>query len=152
MKLEKMSAKDYENYIMATIKEYAAEKEAAGAWSAGEALRLAKEEYQRLLPDGLKTKENYFYTFSDTQKTIGYLWFAKNPVQEEDAFIYDFAIDSEFQNRGFGTQAMAKVLVEARNLGFKKIGLHVFGSNQRAIHVYQKLGFITTDITMRREL
>lgn len=152
MKLEKMSAADYEKYIVGTIKEYALEKEQAGAWNAKDALQLAEEEYQRLLPFGLETKENYFYTFNNEGKTIGYLWFAKSKSQAEDAFIYDFAIDPEFQNKGFGTQAMGKTFIEAHRLGFKNLSLHVFGSNQRAVHVYHKLGFITTDLTMRREL
>ncbi|KRL01095.1 GNAT family N-acetyltransferase [Liquorilactobacillus capillatus] len=152
MKLVRMSQKNYEKYIIGTIKEYAAEKTEAGTWPASEALQLAKEEYRRLLPEGLATKDNYFYTFEEDGETIGYLWFANNTHQPGNAFIYDFAIDTVFQNKGFGTQALGAIFIEARKLGFKKIGLHVFGQNTRAIHVYQKLGFTPTDITMSRDL
>ena len=152
MELKKMDLKDYEKYIVGTIKEYASEKVKAGTWPADEATKLAEEEYSRLLPDGLDTKENYFYTFNVEQNIIGYLWLAKNKVNPEDAFIYDFAVEPEFQNKGFGTQAMGEIFIAAKKLGFKKIGLHVFGKNERAIHVYNKLGFIPTDITMSRDL
>lgn len=37
-------------------------------------------------------------------------------------------------------------------MGFSSIGLHVFGSNQRAIHVYQKCGYGITDIKMQKAL
>ncbi|MDN7145885.1 GNAT family N-acetyltransferase [Liquorilactobacillus mali] len=152
MELKKMDLKGYEKYIVGTIKEYASEKVDAGTWRAEEAMELAEEEYRQLLPDGLETEGNYFYIFKVDQNNIGYLWLAKSKVNPEDSFIYDFAVEPEFQNKGFGTQAMGMIFIEARRLGFKKIGLHVFGSNERAIHVYHKLGFIPTDITMSRDL
>lgn len=147
-----MDSKNYEKYIIGTIKEYASEKVEAGAWPADEALVLAKEEYKRLLPDGLETKDNCFYTFTNDEKTVGYIWLAKSKTNPSESFVYDFAIDRAFQNKGFGTQAMKEIFIEAKNRGFKKIDLHVFGSNKRAIHVYRKLGFIPTDITMSRNL
>ncbi|MFT8477395.1 MAG: GNAT family N-acetyltransferase [Liquorilactobacillus sp.] len=152
MELKKMDLEGYKKYIVGTIKEYASEKVTAGTWCAEEAIKLAEEEYRQLLPNGLKTKENYFYTFNIDQKMIGYLWLARSKANPEDSFIYDFAIEPEFQNKGFGTQAMGEIFIEVKKLGFKKIGLHVFGNNERAIHVYNKLGFIPTDITMNRDI
>ncbi len=147
-----MDLKNYEKYIIGNLKVYAAEKVKAGTWKAEEALDLAQKENKQLLPEGLETKGSYFYTLSIDERIIGYLWFAKNQMNQSDAFIYDFAIEPEFQNKGFGTQALEQIFIEAKKLGFEKISLHVFGSNQRAIHVYHKLGFFNTDINMSHNL
>lgn len=72
--------------------------------------------------------------------------------QTKKVFIYDILIKPEFQNQGLGTEAMGLIMIKARKLGFEKIGLHVFGHNQRALHVYQKVGFIPVDIRMERDL
>ncbi|MBS7687698.1 GNAT family N-acetyltransferase [Limosilactobacillus fermentum] len=56
-------------------------------------------------------------------------------------FIYDIQIYPDFQNQGFGTQALKLIATQAKALGFKSLGLHVFGHNKRAIHVYEKSGF-----------
>ncbi len=68
------------------------------------------------------------------------------------AFIYDFKIYDNFQNKGFGSKALQLTTQEAKLKGFSSIALHVFGSNKRAIHVYEKNGFTTTDITMQKTL
>ncbi|MGR5573280.1 GNAT family N-acetyltransferase [Limosilactobacillus fermentum] len=55
--------------------------------------------------------------------------------------MYDIQIYPDFQNQGFGTQALKLIATQAKALGFKSLGLHVFGHNKRAIHVYEKSGF-----------
>lgn len=41
---------------------------------------------------------------------------------------------------------------EAKNLGLKEIGLHVFGFNAPAIALYESLGYKTTDLVMAKTL
>ena len=55
-------------------------------------------------------------------------------------------LGSEFVDRGYGSEALALFLDYYFDvLGFAKIVLDVAGYNQRAIHVYQKLGFVTVE-------
>ncbi len=50
--------------------------------------------------------------------------------------------DKSFWDRGFGTEVMRTLLRHAiDNLNLRRVSLHVFESNPRAIHVYRKLGF-----------
>jgi len=40
----------------------------------------------------------------------------------------------------------------ARNEGYVRISLHVFGGNKAAIGLYESLGYQVTDLFMRRDL
>ena len=53
------------------------------------------------------------------------------------------AITASMQNRGFGTEAVTALTEYGMNqLGMKRICLRANPDNSRAIHVYQKCGFI----------
>ena len=55
-------------------------------------------------------------------------------------------LGSEFVERGYGSESLTLFLdYYFDTLGFEKIVLDVAGYNQRAIHVYQKLGFVTVE-------
>ena len=51
-------------------------------------------------------------------------------------------MDREYRNLGYGTEALRRVVDYAFNeLGLTLLGLTVFPSNERAIAVYEKVGF-----------
>ncbi|OYU42719.1 MAG: hypothetical protein CFE44_22445, partial [Burkholderiales bacterium PBB4] len=56
---------------------YAKDNVANGRWNTADAPRLAREETQRLLPDGEKTKDNFLFVLRDTEANaeVGYLWY-----------------------------------------------------------------------------
>ncbi|MDI9459477.1 MAG: GNAT family protein, partial [Bacillota bacterium] len=53
-----------------------------------------------------------------------------------------FIGDEEYQNKGFGTDAM-KILIRLcfNQLNLYKVGLNVLSYNERALKVYRRLGF-----------
>jgi putative acetyltransferase len=53
------------------------------------------------------------------------------------------AIHADYQGKGFGS-ALLKAVIEGANhqLGVKRIELKVFRNNLRAIHLYEKFGFV----------
>jgi len=57
--------------------------------------------------------------------------------------IGDFGITvaKEYRQYGVGSQLMAILLEEAKAIGVKIVTLEVFSNNERACHVYQKMGF-----------
>lgn len=58
------------------------------------------------------------------------------------------AITAAKQNAGYGTEAVSALAEFAgRQLGLKRIVLRTNPQNSRAIHVYQKCGFIEYDRT-----
>lgn len=55
-------------------------------------------------------------------------------------------ITSEKQNRGYGTEIIKRIIKYAEEeLNIKELFLKVFKNNERAIHVYEKTGFIELD-------
>lgn len=153
VQLVKMSMQDYESYIGNAIGEYAGEKVKAGTWAEEEAMQLSRETFQRLLPEGIDTPSQYLFTITDmnTNLKIGVLWFhLREKFSSREAFIYDFLLFEEFRGKGYGTQAMRALEQVAQALDINKLSLHVFGHNERAFHLYKKMGYEVTDISMSK--
>ncbi|GGL42633.1 GNAT family N-acetyltransferase [Sporolactobacillus putidus] len=154
VKITEMKETDFHPYMRRMVQEYAVEKQRTGTWTAEEALQNAIDEFNRLLPRGFFTPDNHFFTFlDDLGRGIGRLWlyYHLNDLTR-DAFIYDFEIFSAFRDQGFGQAALNELFHYCRRIGLEKLSLHVFAHNQRAIHVYRKLGFTATDINMFKYL
>ncbi|MEW4370846.1 GNAT family N-acetyltransferase [Paenibacillus kandeliae] len=139
-----------------SMREYAAEKIQSGDWSKEDAPELAEESFQRYLPEGLNTKGAHIYHIyrqDEEQEPIGHLWIHVDDAPAGKlAFIYDILLYEAFQNQGYGQQTMQALEHEMREQQVQRIGLHVFGHNDRAVHVYQKSGYVITDYTMAKIL
>ncbi|MDV7703609.1 GNAT family N-acetyltransferase [Leuconostoc suionicum] len=152
LRLENMTAAHFDDYMSSSIKEYALEKVQAGSWTQEDSLDNARLTYDRLLPDGLNTPNNFFFSIINGDNVIGYIWLGPDSENKNIAFIFDFEIYDAYQNNGFGSQAISLASTKTKALGFTSVGLHVFGTNSRAIHVYEKAGFEITDIKMQKKL
>ncbi|WP_432806714.1 GNAT family N-acetyltransferase [Mesobacillus maritimus] len=150
VKLDKMNSSEFEQYLSHAIRGYADEHVKAGNWNEQEALSKATKEYERLLPDGEKTANNTLFTIRDEDKEVGMIWLAQRA--NDKGFIYDINIREENQGRGYGKQAMIEIEKVARKLGLKSIKLHVFGHNRVARGLYEKLGYLETDIVMEKKI
>lgn len=150
-----MNESDFHTYCERAISEYAEEHVRGGRWSAAEAYEQAAKAYQKLLPDGLATPNQFLYTLTDesTQTPVGMLWFAlESQAGQRVAFIYDVAIHPAFRRRGYATQAFQALEEQVRAQGVGQIRLHVFGHNYEARALDEKLGYVATNITMAKSL
>lgn len=150
-----MAQDDFEKYRAYAIPNYAQEKVRAGNWQSEEALHLAESDYNKLLPDGLSSPHNYLYNIvtEPDELTVGMLWLAANPKDpDRNAFIYDFLIYETYRRHGYASQALLAVEEKVRALGLEKILLHVFGHNYSALALYQKMGYVITNIHMSKDL
>lgn len=155
IELAPMSSSEFERYCERAISEYAAEHIRSGRWSAEDGYERAKQEYQDLLPDGVATPNQYLYTLKEaaTQTAVGILWYAlQTQAGQPVAFIYDIAIDPAFRRKGYATQAFHALEDQARSQGMRHIRLHVFGHNHAARALYEKLGYLATNIMMMKSL
>ncbi len=155
IKLVQMDETTFQFFLGHSTRDYAEGKMKAGAWDVVSALKQSKEEMTQFLPKGLNTEGAYLYSVveleSDTQ--AGYIWFNVNEGRSGlEAFIYDIYIFEPFQGKGYGKLAILALDEEARAMNITKIGLHVFGQNNRAFELYKKMGYLVTDITMSKEL
>lgn len=51
-------------------------------------------------------------------------------------------VHDDYQGRGLGTEIMGHLIEIARSKGIKKLELLVVAQNERAIHLYERMGFI----------
>ena len=153
--LSPMTEAEFTAYTEVSIPEFAQEKVQSGQWAQDESLALARKAYADLLPQGLATPDNFFYTVrnSATQAAIGMLWFAVQVrAGQRTAFVYDVSIYAAHQRQGHAKRAFAALEVEVRAHGLSGIGLHVFGHNTGAQALYASLGYAVTNVNMFKPL
>jgi len=149
-----MTAEQYSFWLGPAIEDYANENVATGRWRRDEALQKSREEYARLLPDGVSTPGNRLWSIvrSSDGRDVGQLWINLVDKPTPRAFVYNIEIYPEFRRQGFAKQAMLRLEVEVRGLGLDRIGLHVFGHNSAARTLYDNLGYTATNINMVKHL
>ncbi|MNK38601.1 putative N-acetyltransferase YycN [compost metagenome] len=154
IKLRKMTEDEYADYLKESLPSYAEEKMKGEGLSKEDALKVAQDSFNRLLPQGLKTENQFLFSVTDTisEKVIGTLWFAKKVEGTKSyAFIYDIILSPDVRGKGLGKELLSLAELEVRRLGLRSMGLHVFGHNQVAISLYEKTGFRTTNQIMVKD-
>jgi RimJ/RimL family protein N-acetyltransferase len=148
-----MNEFDFNQFLDTSIDNYAKEKVAAGNWRAEEAFEKSRQEFDRLLPEGRNTDGHTLYTIvvEDSEEKVGSLW-VKTDRKAKEAFIYEFNVYDEKQGNGFGTEAISVLERILTEQGITGLSLHVFAHNKQAIRLYERLGFETTNINMKKIL
>lgn len=64
-----------------------------------------------------------------------------------DYFLWDYAMDCNCQNKGYGTMALRQLIEFMKNkFHAKELTTTYLWGNEHAKHVYEKVGFIETDV------
>ena len=152
--LRPMAETEFAPFCERLNREYAADQVEAGKWPADDALRLSDESTRALLPLGVETADQYLRTIvDDSGAAVGSLWYAvRRDRGQTEAFLYEFLIFEPFRRRGYGEAALKRYHAEVKSMGIDRVGLHVFGHNPGAQALYQKVGYQTVDIVMRKQL
>jgi GNAT superfamily N-acetyltransferase len=150
-----MTETEYLAYSKNAAEIYAKEKTESGNWHPNEALKRAEEEFQGLLQNGIKTENHFLYSLADDVNgdIVGMIWFMlelNRPIPV--AFIYDFNIYESQRHHGYGLQGLQAAEKKARELGAKRMELHVFAHNHAAIALYEKAGFHVTNLNMAKQI
>ncbi|MBI2781156.1 MAG: GNAT family N-acetyltransferase [Chloroflexi bacterium] len=153
-RLEPMTQARYDTWLAATIREYAAEKVAAGNYAEEGSLERSKGEFDALLPQGLHTPGHEIRSMVDDDgRAVGYVWFTiEDRPQGRVVFIYDIAVDPEYRRRGHAQAALLQVEAYAREHGCMGVMLHVFGHNTGARQLYAKAGYEETNVIMLKRV
>ena len=76
---------------------------------------------------------------------IGFAMF--ETVTKRTYFLWDYAIDVKEQNKGYGTRALKELgTMLKKEDGIKKMTTTYIWGNEHAKHVYEKVGFVETDV------
>lgn len=118
-------------------------------------LAQAADELDQSFPVGVPSPDNHLLCIEQTKKQealpIGYLWYT---VQSEPqvAFIHDFFVYPQHRAKGYGKASMAALEASLSNSGVGQLRLRVAHNNQRALKLYQEIGFNITGINMAKTL
>jgi ribosomal protein S18 acetylase RimI-like enzyme len=67
--------------------------------------------------------------------------------------LHRLCVNTEYQNKGFGTRTMACIEEYLKNTGVESIRLDTFSKNQAALRLYNKLGYKKTgEVNWRKGL
>lgn len=153
--LKEMTDEEYEDYVAHSIPNHARNKINSGEWPEETAEQQARDSFAELLPQGLATPGNYLFQIFDEwdEVPVGVIWIAeRDRAGQKAAYIYDVFIKPEYQGKGHGSRAIKAVEEKALNMGLPGIGLHVFGHNDGARRLYEKLGYEPVNIFMYKQL
>ena len=121
--------------------------------SHSEAQKKADDDMSRLLPEGLKSKDQFLLTMKDNGRNVGILWFGiKGAEDNRKAFIYDIVVNESERGKKFGEKALKLLEQEVKQRGLSHIGLHVFGHNLVARNLYEKMGYEITNLNLEKKL
>jgi ribosomal protein S18 acetylase RimI-like enzyme len=132
---------------------YAADLATNGGLSEQAARRKAERDTAALFPQGFASPNNELFVVELAGVAVGSVWFApRDEGGESTAFLYAVEIDVKRRGEGLGREAMRLFEEEARQRGFKRVRLNVFGGNERARHLYRSLGYSELSLHMGKEL
>ncbi|TMI31982.1 GNAT family N-acetyltransferase [Candidatus Bathyarchaeota archaeon] len=155
LRLLPMTRDDFDEWKSRSIKDYADEKVKAGNWTAEEAPRLAEQTFASILPKGFSTQDHHFFSIQNLSpgEKVGVVWYSINREGKRPfAYIWDFAIFEQHRRRGYASEALNLLEERVREQGLDTISLHVFGHNHPARELYQKSGYVATNVNMSKKI
>jgi ribosomal protein S18 acetylase RimI-like enzyme len=151
--LRAITADEYVEFRALAEESYASDNVAAGRWQASEALRLARDEADTLLPRGMETPGHHLrgIVAEPDECLVGFVWFAAvGRGSQSVAFIYELIVKPEHRRRGYGRAALLATEHEARSAGYAGMALHVFAQNAGATALYRSVGFEVSSLNMQK--
>ena len=150
IRLQPMDYPTFEAWREASVREYAQDKVDSGNWLAADAVERSAREFADTLPDGRNTAGHELCSMvTEDGVRVGIAWFASEDRPfGRVVFIYDIGVDPEYRRMGYAQAALGEIESYAREHGCVAVQLHVFGGNSGARRLYQRAGYIETDVTM----
>jgi ribosomal protein S18 acetylase RimI-like enzyme len=152
VELRPMAPDEYDRWHVPAVREYAQAWVDSGILTPDEAIARAEEQFAELLPEGLDTPRQAFFTPVDGDEAVGVLWVHFDETSERRAFIYDIKVWEHLRRRGYGRAIITALIDEARRRDARSIGLNVFGSNPGAKALYEQMGFEVAATSMKLAL
>ncbi|HUX03508.1 MAG TPA: GNAT family N-acetyltransferase [Acidimicrobiales bacterium] len=153
--LEPITSEDFERLKSKVIKEFASEQVRAGNWHERDAMRLAAEQTDVILPQGLATPGTLILHARTHEGTrVGHVWISLEPQGHAsgEAWIYDIEVDEPMRGRGYGRLLLEAAERAALASGATALGLNVFGANHVARTLYEHSGYEVQTLQMRKML
>ena len=90
-------------------------------------------------------KNEVFYLVAEADgRAVGVSEISPRTGYEAHLGVIGIAIRNGFRDLGIGTEMMKTMIRQAEKMELKALTLTTFANNKRAIHVYEKVGFVQT--------
>jgi ribosomal protein S18 acetylase RimI-like enzyme len=146
---------DFQAWLTLAIPSYALGHVEDGQWTLAESIERSREAHASLLPQGLATPGHSFMHLRVRGEPgdVGFLWWHEvEAAGQPGIYVYGVEVAEHARRRGIARAAFLELERVSRANGQRFVALHVFGHNLGARRLYQELGFVPTNITMRKNL
>lgn len=151
--LKPMTPEFFDPWMADLMAGYAQDHVQAGNWTAEEAQARVEAETRELVPEGVETKDQLFFTaHNDSDETVGALWIAVRRPDQQGAWIYEIEVFQSHRGAGYGRALLAAAETATKEAGATTLGLNVFGPNATARALYESSGYEITTMQMRKTL
>jgi GNAT superfamily N-acetyltransferase len=140
LELRTMTQQQFDTYLAGSTESYIAELAAAGMTPQA-AREQGEQQMKELIPDGLDSQGQHFFTAYSEGTPVGRLWLS---TEHPMAFVYDVEVDEAQRRKGYGEAIMNAGADWCRDRGHPALGLNVFAHNPGARALYDKLGYHVT--------
>ena len=100
----------------------------------------------------LERDEQFLLVAEVDKKVIASSDFQIQGGTEERIGALGIVIRNGYRNLGIGTEIMKTILEQAAFFGLRTVTVNTFATNKRAIHVYEKVGFVQSGIIPKKHL
>jgi RimJ/RimL family protein N-acetyltransferase len=117
--------------------------------------KVTREEEVEWLPkmlSGLEKNELFFLVAEVDRKLVASSDIHVLRGDEKHVGVLGIVVKSGFRDLGIGTEMMKTLVERATVLELKVLTLQVFATNRRAVHVYEKIGFVQTGAVPKKHL
>ncbi len=99
----------------------------------------------------LLEKSEMFYLVAEVcGKVVAVSEIVRRSGYEKHVGVVGIAIRSGFRDLGIGTEILKALLEQAKKMGLKVLTITAFARNKRAVHVYEKAGFVQTGVIPKK--
>ena len=100
----------------------------------------------------LEVDEQFLLVAEVDKKVIASSAFQIQGGTEERIGAIGIIVRKGYRNLGIGTEIMKTILEQAAFFGLRTVTVNAFATNKRAIHVYEKVGFVQSGIIPKKHL
>jgi ribosomal protein S18 acetylase RimI-like enzyme len=117
------------------------------------AMKTTGEQLEAMFPAGRPADGHALFRIEDDGEPVGALWLGPGTDNVKGRWsVWEIFLDEGHRGQGIGTQTMLLAEDEVRSRGGSEMTLNVFGHNDVARHVYEKVGYQTSATQMRKVL
>ncbi len=143
--LRKMTRKEYKKFIKYSKKSHAEELMQQLGFSLRKARSETRLEIRKMLPRGIKTKNNLLMVIEDIcgKKDVGFMWYMYETVDGvKQCFLCDFFISEAERRKGYASGALAQMETDAAINACSECVLFVNNDNAPAVKLYRNCGYV----------